>query len=535
MINPTLAVDPVTGTLGVMWYDGRYDAQHVRVANSFTTSIDGGVTFAPDTFLNTQHTATDFYTGATVFLEPTPDNLTIAGVLGFGDRSGLAMYGGHVYPFWSGNLDVAGSEVFTNPVTVAGGPRIISGDMGPITTDTVTGDAVYNNTFAPDGTRQLTGFVLTFDRPVDPATFTPNLVDITYRNTTTPAGSPGTDMSSQITGITPIDLSASHGPNDSGTPPAFSLSDTIVQEPVSGQTFATFTVILSQPVGTLTAVDWATQDGAGKTAAVSTGINPDYVPSKGTLIFNAGQTTASFQVPILADPLFSSNRHFLVNLSNAGTVLIDRTQGIGTIISDRNVPAITVGNAYVLKGNPNGPPGTVNPTISFPVYLNAPATANVTVDFTFSDGTAVNGTDYNGVPGTLTILQGSTTGVITATAISNQINTGNLNFFLNLTNPVNASIASSQVVGVIVDDNSLAVSAGDLTVQRSSTAQTANVTFYLNGITSKPVTVTYRTVAGTAVAGTDYTPVTNGTVVIPAGVANRLGPHHHRGQHRSRQ
>ncbi len=79
--NPTIAVDPVTGTLGLMWYDGRYDAAHARVANAFTTSIDGGVTFAPDTFLNTKQTATDFYTGATILQEPIPDNMALASAL----------------------------------------------------------------------------------------------------------------------------------------------------------------------------------------------------------------------------------------------------------------------------------------------------------------------------------------------------------------------------------------------------------------------------------------------------------------------
>jgi len=522
--NPKITVDPVTGTLGVMWYDGRYDAQHVRVANAFTTSIDGGVTFAPDTFLNTKQTAIDFYTGATILLEPVPDNLTLAGALGFGDRSGLAMYGGRVYPVWAGNLDVAGSQIFTNIVTVAGGPRLVGGDMGPVVVDFNSGNTDYNNTFTSDGTRQLNGFVLTFDRPVDPGTLTPNLINITYRDAVTPAGSPGTDLSSQITAITPLDLSAAHGPNDFGTPASFSISDTIIQEPLTGQTLANFTVILSQPLGTSASVNWATQDGTGVGAAVSTGFNADYVPSQGTLVFAPDQTTASFQVPVLADSQFTSNRYFLVNLSNSASILIGRTQGKATIDSDSIVPAITVGNAYVLKGNPNGPAGTVNPTLNFPVFLSSPSPADVSVDFSFSDGTALNGSDYSGVPGTLTILKGNTTGTITAHAISNQFITGNLNFFLNLTNPVNASIAQAQALGVVVDNNQLAVSAGDVTVQRAAGSQQANVTFYLNGVTSQNVTITYQTVNGTALGGTDFTTVTNGTAVIAAGTQSVTAP-----------
>ncbi len=520
-INPTLAVDPVTGTLGAMWYDGRTDAAHIRIANSFTTSIDGGVTFAKDTFLNTQHSATDFYTGAIVNLEPIPDNLAVAGPFGFGDRSGLAMYGGRVYPFWSGNLDVGGSTIFTNTVTVAGGPRLVSGDMGALVSDTITGNAVYNNTFAADGTRQFDGFVLTFDRPVDPGSLTSNIINITY---TDPKTAATTDLSNQITSVTPIDLSAAHGPNDKGTPPSFSISDTIVQEPTSGQTMAVFTVILSQPVGTPLAVNWATQDATGNAAAVSSGLNADYVASSGTVVFKAGQTTASFQVPVLSDALFTGNRYFLVNLTNSATVLIGRAQGRGTIIANANIPALTVGNSYVLKGNLNGNP---NPTMNFPVFLSVPAPANVSVDFSFTDDTAFNGTDYTGTPGILTILAGSTTGIISIplpiNALTNKTLTGNVDFFLNLTNPVNASITRSQAVGVIVDDNALAVSVGATTVQLNPNGPqpNANVTFYLNGITSQPVTVNYQFANGggnsaAAVNGVDYTG-TAGSVIIPAG------------------
>ncbi len=230
--------------------------------------------------------------------------------------------------------------IFTNTVTVAGGPRLLTGSMGPIVNDFNSGNTDYNNTFTTDNTRQLNGFVLTFDRPVDPATLTPGMITVTYRDPNTPAGSPGTDISNQITGITPLDLSAAHGPNASGTPPSFSVSDTIVQEPFASRTSASFTVILSQAVGTPVSVDWSTQDDTGSTAATSTGVNADYVPSHGTLVFNPGQVTASFQVPVLKDSLFTSNRHFLVNLSNApAAIVINRTQGKATIISDQNVPA----------------------------------------------------------------------------------------------------------------------------------------------------------------------------------------------------
>ena len=60
-----------------------------------------------------------------------------------------------------------------------------------------------------------------------------------------------------------------------------------------------------------------------------------------------------------------------------------------------------------------------------------------------------------------------------------------------------------------MDDNQLAVSTGNVTVQQTGSNQTANVTFLLNGATSQPVTVDYQIVDGTALQGTDY--ATSGT------------------------
>ena len=71
---PTVAVDDVTGTVGVMYYDGRWDPSLARVANSFSASIDGGQTFSASTFLNTPRTAIDEITGKVITIEPVPGN-----------------------------------------------------------------------------------------------------------------------------------------------------------------------------------------------------------------------------------------------------------------------------------------------------------------------------------------------------------------------------------------------------------------------------------------------------------------------------
>ncbi|HKI38793.1 MAG TPA: proprotein convertase P-domain-containing protein, partial [Gemmataceae bacterium] len=209
---PTVAVDQTTGTVGVMYYDGRWDPSLFRVANSFSDSIDGGHTFSTSTFLNTPKTATDAITEQSITIEPVPGNQgqvpAVNGTsFGFGDRQGLVMVAGHVIPVFASNDNIAGSFIKSATVTLAAGPRIIFGDMGPIVADFTSpvGTATYNNTFAADGTRQFNGFVIEFDRPVVVSSFTPNQVTIVYHDTVTPAALPGVTIPTADYTVNPLD------------------------------------------------------------------------------------------------------------------------------------------------------------------------------------------------------------------------------------------------------------------------------------------------------------------------------------------
>src|SRR5262249_48325816 len=72
----------------------------------------------------------------------------------------------------------------------------------------------WNNTFTADGTRQLDGFLVQFDRPIDPNTFTPADVRVIFRDPNTPAGSPGTPVT--VTSVTPLDDGTLFGPTKVG-------------------------------------------------------------------------------------------------------------------------------------------------------------------------------------------------------------------------------------------------------------------------------------------------------------------------------
>lgn len=178
---PSVAVDSATGTLVISYSDTRFDAAQARVATMIATSIDGGASFGPQTFANASQRVTDQATGQSKVLGPIPDNTSGGnnmtgkdGTFGFGDRQGLAVSGGKVYPAWSSNINGgnAGTQLLrirVGQATIAAGPRVINGTMGPVG---LSGDTLNGNTL-PDGSPLVQSLIVEFDRPIDPSTFTP--------------------------------------------------------------------------------------------------------------------------------------------------------------------------------------------------------------------------------------------------------------------------------------------------------------------------------------------------------------------------
>jgi subtilisin-like proprotein convertase family protein len=197
--QPALAVDPATGTLVASWRDARDDAANARVATYIASSIDGGQSFSAQTYANPPQTAIDAITGKTDIMGPQADNQSSGnaqrdGTFGYGNQMGLAVFDGHVYPVWAGNLNQAtvnGSgtvignplNIWYRPMAIAAGPRIISSTMGPIP--------------LAEAESRSVSISVTFDRPITASTFVPGDVQVSYRDT---KGDPAVPL--KVTGIT---------------------------------------------------------------------------------------------------------------------------------------------------------------------------------------------------------------------------------------------------------------------------------------------------------------------------------------------
>ena len=224
-----------------------------------------------------------------------------------------------------------------------------------------------------------------------------------------------------------------------------SISSAGVTEGNSGTINAVFTVTLvpvsSPPTVT---VNYGTQNGTAVAAS-------DYTATSGTLSFPPGTTSRTISVPVRGDTLDEADETFSVVLSGATNARIGGPPGLGTITDNDPTPTLSVNSVSVNEGNA----GTSNAT--FAVNLSAASGRSVSVNFATADKTALAGSDYSATSGSLTFAPGTVTQPVVVGVLGDQIAESNEQFLVNLSQAVNASIATGQGTGTIVDDDGLSL------------------------------------------------------------------------------
>ncbi|HSF14304.1 MAG TPA: Calx-beta domain-containing protein [Vicinamibacteria bacterium] len=182
------------------------------------------------------------------------------------------------------------------------------------------------------------------------------------------------------------------------------------------------------------------------------------------------------------------------------------------------IPTLTINDVSVAEGNS----GTTN--FTFTVTRSHDMTA-LSVNFQTADGSAtVAGSDYQAQMNTLNFVAfGSLTQMVTILVNGDVVVEGNETFFVNLSNPVNASIVDGQGMGTIQNDDMASISINDPAGVNEATG-TVTFTVSLTGTVQGGFTVDYMTADGTATAGdNDYAAIGNGQVVF-AGTMNETQP-----------
>ncbi len=231
-------------------------------------------------------------------------------------------------------------------------------------------------------------------------------------------------------------------------------------------------ITLSQPVAVPVTVNYSTADGTASG-------NSDYNPTSGTVTFAPGEVVKTITVISRVDIDPESTENFFVNLTGATNAVIgDGTAQVLLIDDDRGPTASTL----AISGSVTRPEGTGGlATLPFTVTLANPPTTTVTVDFSTADGTAVGNSDYVPLSGTLTFAPGTTTQTINVQVIGDSRSELTENFFVNLSNPVNAVMTASRAQITITDDDVISGIATLLGSNGDDTLLGSEIADFING------------------------------------------------------
>jgi len=181
-------------------------------------------------------------------------------------------------------------------------------------------------------------------------------------------------------------------------------------------------------INIITGVEWRVDGGAWQAATATDGA------------FDSDVESFTFTAPALTPGAHTFQVRATNSVGNMSPIKSDTL----TILA---VPNVTINNVSVPEGNS----GTTNAV--FTVTLSTASNQTVTVSYSTANGTATAGSDYAAQSGIVTFNSGQTTKTITVVVNGDTEPETNESFFVNLTSATNATIADSQGVGTIVNDD----------------------------------------------------------------------------------
>jgi Calx-beta domain/Bacterial Ig domain/PKD domain len=177
---------------------------------------------------------------------------------------------------------------------------------------------------------------------------------------------------------------------------------------------------------------------------------------------------------------------------------------------------LSVTDAQAIEGSTSADRGT----LTFTIRLNRPDTKAHTVNYQTVPGTASESSDYTGKSGTVTFKKGETEKTVAVRPTADKVDEADetMSLQLSLSGAGLDATAPHDLVGVgtILDDDQSTLSTAPVAVTEANTGLTnVSVTVKMTP-SSVPVVVSYSTVAGSALAGSDYVSLT-GTVTFNPG------------------
>ena len=297
--------------------------------------------------------------------------------------------------------------------------------------------------------------------------------------------------------------------------PCLNISDASVTETDSGTTNAVFTVTLSEASAQTVKVNYFTVPVFSLTTSSTKGVDFENLPD--TLTFLPGETSKTINVPVKGDLIDEIDQLFAVVLTTPINAIISTGKGFGTIVDNDPPPTISVNDTSVVEGTQ-----FPQSSATFTVSLSSASEKPISVQFGFAPGTATKGVDYDTFSGlgTLEFAPGQTSKTAQVSITLDNVFEPDETFFIDLSNPTNATIADAQGQATITNDDPQPTVSVAVQTFRTEGAQgtsgNASVEVRLSNPSYQTITVSFATASGTATAGTDYV-TTSGDVTFNPG------------------
>jgi len=293
-------------------------------------------------------------------------------------------------------------------------------------------------------------------------------------------------------------------------PPLLSLSNAEVIEGASGTRNMIFTLSLDKAISQSVTARFATADGTALAGS-------DYVARSGTVTFAAGETSKTVSVAVRGDRVIEADESFNLLLSNVTRASLTPGGGVGTIRNDDLPPAtFSISDAQLTEGDAGFA------QMLFTVSLSRALAATASVNFATQNGTARAGSDFTAASGTLSFAAGETSKTIAVRVAGDAVVEADETFTLLLSRARGAGLSDGSATGTILNDDippALSISDAQVTEGDAGSRQML-FTVSLSKAATGPVSATYTTQDGTALAGSDFT-AASGTLSFAAGETSK--------------
>lgn len=196
---------------------------------------------------------------------------------------------------------------------------------------------------------------------------------------------------------------------------------------------------------------------------------------------------------------------YVLTLNAAGSGVTDTAGNLYSVDASESFiverpPTLSINDPKLREGGDG-----VTSSLNFTVRLSRAITQPVTVTVATASGTATSGSDFTAIPpSTLTFNPGETQKIVSVAILGDALIENDEQFFVNLTEPVHATLRKPQGTGTILNDDTLIYVNDVRLAEGNSGFNDFAFTVRLNAPAGFPVSVHYNTVDGTALVGPDY-------------------------------